>query len=51
MVAKNKIRNYGMATWVCFRATKEEEKIYLSLNKVAELARKVAGEKHHFRYI
>ena len=28
---ENKLRNYGMATWLCYRAKPEEEKIYLNL--------------------
>jgi len=32
------IQYYGMATWLCFRAKPEEDKIYLSLQKVYDLA-------------
>lgn len=46
-----KIKNYGMATWICFRAKPTEEKIYLSLQRIVELAEKVCGKDHHFRYI
>ena len=40
-----------MATWICFRAKPTEEKIYLSLQRIVELAEKVCGKDHHFRYI
>lgn len=30
-VDKGTIRNYGLATWLCFRAKPNEEKIYLNL--------------------
>ena len=50
-VQAGKIKNYGMATWLCFRAKSSEEKIYLNLQKVVELAEKVAGKDNHFNYI
>mmetsp|Transcript_16556 Transcript_16556/g.28162 ORF Transcript_16556/g.28162 Transcript_16556/m.28162 type:complete len:326 (+) Transcript_16556:177-1154(+) len=47
------IQYYGMATWLCFRAKEEEEKIYLNLQKVVELAEKIGGSKnmHGLRFI
>jgi hypothetical protein len=30
-VQKNKIRTYGLATWLCFRAKQEESNLYLNL--------------------
>jgi hypothetical protein len=50
-VQDGKIKNYGMATWLWFRSKPSEEKIYLSLQKVVELAEKIGGKDHHFRYI
>lgn len=47
---ENKIRYYGMATWTCFRVS-EENKEYLSLGEVNNLARDVGGEDHGFRFI
>lgn len=47
-----RIQYYGMATWLCFRAKPEEEKIYLNLQKTLEVAEKVAGkDSHGFRFI
>jgi aryl-alcohol dehydrogenase-like predicted oxidoreductase len=50
-IQQNKIRSYGLATWVCFRAKPEEEKLHLSLEKIVELAEKVGGENHGLKYI
>ena len=50
-VAEGRIRNYGMATWLCFRSKNSEEKIHLNLQKMVELAEKVGGKDHHFKYI
>ena len=48
--SSNKIRYYGMATWTCFRvpATNKE---YLSLEEVVNLAHKVGGSEHGFRFV
>jgi hypothetical protein len=41
-----------MATWLCFRAKPDEEKIYLNLQKCLEVAEKVGGkDTHGFKYI
>lgn len=45
-----KIRNYGMATWNCFRVTKEQQE-YLSLFDVVELAKNTAGHDNGFKFI
>lgn len=50
-VASGEIGYYGMATWLCFRAKPEEEKIYLNLQKTLELAEAIGGKKHGFRFI
>ena len=46
----NRIRYYGMATWTCFRVN-EDNKDYLSLEEIHNLARNVGGKKHGFRFI
>ena len=46
----NKIRYYGMATWTCFRVP-PDNKEYLSLEEVVNLAKKVGGKQHGFRFI
>jgi len=48
---QKKIVNYGMATWICFWAKPNEDKLYLNLQKVLELAEKVGGKNHGMRYI
>ena len=48
--AEGKIRFYGMATWECFRVSKEDPQ-YLSLEKMVQLARRFGGEHHGFRFI
>lgn len=49
-VAAGKIGAYGMATWNAFREDPKAEG-YLPLEGMADIAREVAGEDHHFRYI
>ena len=53
MVEAGKIKQYGMATYSCFRVKPTESKMFLSLQKVERLAQSIVGEdkKHHFRYI
>ena len=46
----NKVRYYGMATWTCFRVP-PDNKEYLSLEEVVNLAEKVGGKQHGFRFI
>lgn len=41
---------YGMATWNGFRAPQEARE-YLDLIAIASIAREVAGEAHHFRFV
>jgi aryl-alcohol dehydrogenase-like predicted oxidoreductase len=45
-----KVRFYGMATWECFRVA-EDHKMFLSLEKVIEIAKSVGGDDHGFRFI
>ena len=49
-VASKAIRAYGMATWNSFR---EDPKApgYMSLKEMADIARDVAGDDHHFRFV
>jgi len=47
---EGKIKFYGMATWECFRVTNDDPQ-YLSLEETVELAKKVGGENHGFRFI
>ncbi|HEV8524167.1 MAG TPA: aldo/keto reductase [Terriglobales bacterium] len=49
-VKSGKIRWYGAATWNAFRIA-PSERDYLSLAEVIEVAREVAGDRHHFRFI
>ena len=47
---EGKIKFYGMATWECFRVTKDNPQ-YLSLEEVFSIAKKIGGEDHGFRFI
>ena len=47
---EGKIKFYGMATWECFRVVKENPQ-YLSLEDVVELAKKIGGNDHGFKFI
>lgn len=49
-VAEGKIGAYGMATWNAFREDPESPG-YLSLEEMTSIAREVAGQDHHFRFV
>ncbi|HKQ86561.1 MAG TPA: aldo/keto reductase [Candidatus Acidoferrales bacterium] len=49
-VARGKITAYGLATWKAFRENPKSES-YLSLEETASIAREVAGDAHHFRFV
>jgi aryl-alcohol dehydrogenase-like predicted oxidoreductase len=49
-VASKQIRAYGMATWNSFREDPKAEG-YLSLAEMVGLAKEVAGDDHHFRFV
>ncbi len=44
------IRAYGAATWNGFRQAPESSD-YLSLHEMVSVAREIAGENHHFRFV
>ncbi len=47
---EGKIKFYGMATWECFRVTKDNMQ-YLSLEDTINMAKQVGGKDHGFRFI
>jgi aryl-alcohol dehydrogenase-like predicted oxidoreductase len=49
-VAKGEIKNYGVATWNGFRVEPDADG-YHSLERMVEIARDLAGDEHHFRFI
>ena len=49
-VKSGEVRWYGTATWNAFRVA-PSERDYMSLAEVVEVAREVAGDRHHFRFI
>jgi aryl-alcohol dehydrogenase-like predicted oxidoreductase len=49
-VASGKIQFYGMATWNGFRQ-EGAARDSLQLGELEQLARDIAGEKHHFRFV
>lgn len=49
-VVNGEIRNYGVATWNGFRAEPDGGG-YHSLERMVEIAKEVAGDEHHFRFI
>jgi len=49
-VQQGTIRLYGTATWNGYRANPHDP-TYLSLHELVEVARRVGGERHHFRVI
>lgn len=51
-IQEGHLKQYGLATWLCFRAKPEEEKIYLNLQKCVEAAEEIGGkDKHGFKFI
>jgi aryl-alcohol dehydrogenase-like predicted oxidoreductase len=49
-VASKAIRAYGMATWNSFRDDPKAAG-YLSLKEMADIAKDVGGDDHHFRFV
>ena len=49
-VTEGKIRFYGLATWNGFRQP-ESAPDYLSLGRIEIIARELAGDAHHFRFV
>ena len=47
---EGKIKFYGMATWECFRV-KDNDPQHLSLEDVVEMAKKIGGDNHGFKFI
>jgi len=47
---EGKIKFYGMATWECFRVSNDNPQ-YLSLEDTVNMAKKIGGENHGFRFI
>jgi aryl-alcohol dehydrogenase-like predicted oxidoreductase len=48
--AQGYVRHYGVATWSGFRVPARARE-YHSLETMAGIAREVAGERHHFRFV
>ncbi|HTQ96343.1 MAG TPA: aldo/keto reductase [Candidatus Acidoferrum sp.] len=49
-VDRRKIQYYGMATWNGFRQDKDAQDA-MQLAQLVSIAKDIAGEKHHFRFI
>jgi aryl-alcohol dehydrogenase-like predicted oxidoreductase len=49
-VARNRIQLYGLATWNGFRQEKNARDA-MQLPELAHVAKEIAGEKHHFRFV
>lgn len=49
-VTDEKIAAYGLATWNAFREDPQTH-AFLSLAEMTEIAREVAGDAHHFRFV
>ena len=47
---EGKIKFYGMATWECFRV-KDNDTQHLSLEDIVEMAKKIGGDNHGFKFI
>lgn len=45
------IRWYGIATWYGFLSSPAETDRYMSMERVVATARRIAGEKHHMKFI
>ena len=51
MILENKIKTYGLATSLCFRAKEEEKNLFLNLSEVKALAEKIGGKNNGFKFI
>ena len=49
-VARNRIQFYGLATWNGFRQDKSARDS-MQLAELVAIAKQIAGEKHHFRFV
>ncbi len=49
-VSQGKLKYYGLATWHGFRLTPSSRQ-YLNLSELLEIAKQVAGDEHHFKFI
>jgi aryl-alcohol dehydrogenase-like predicted oxidoreductase len=49
-VTRGRVQFYGMATWNGFRQEKTT-KDAMQLAELVEIAKEIAGEKHHFRFV
>ncbi len=49
-VVRGQLQYYGMATWNGFRQEKSARDS-LQLAEIAAIAKEIAGEKHHFRFV
>ena len=47
---EGKIKFYGMATWECFRVSTDNPQ-YLSLEDAVNMAKKIGGDNHGFKFI
>jgi aryl-alcohol dehydrogenase-like predicted oxidoreductase len=50
LVKEGMIRYYGLATWNAFRMP-EDARDHIGLFEIADLARAIAGEHHHLRFV
>ncbi len=50
MVSNNKIKSYGVASWAALRLP-SSDKDHCDLQKLVNVAKKVAGNKHNFRFV
>ena len=48
---ENKIRNYGMASWQCFRINQNNLALHANLQHIFKIAEKVGGKDHGFRFV
>jgi len=49
-VKRGRVKYYGLATWSGFRVSPASRQ-YLNLKELVSIAKEVAGEDHHFRFI
>ena len=47
---EGKIKFYGMATWECFRV-QDNDPQHLSLEDIVQMAKKIGGDNHGFKFI
>ena len=51
MRSQNRIRYYGLSSYVGLRSPKTETEVHFQLQRAVKIAKELAGDAHGFRFI